>query len=132
MVTRTSHICVVAPAPTVVLTVTTMVLALTTCMAVTCGAVPYAPSKVTVALFAKAVPLMVTLTVVFAAAALGVTFTILSCAAVGVIVMVGSEGTVAVGVNGGMVWVGGACVVVGSGVRVTTVAVGGAVVCSNG
>ena len=51
-----------------------------------------------------------------------------NCAVVGVMVMVGNEGAVIVGVAVGRFGVGGTCVVVGSGVRVTTVAVGGAAV----
>lgn len=128
MVTRTSHTCVVAPAATAVFTVITIVLALTTCMPVTCGAVPCAPSNVTVAPFAKAVPLTVTLTVVFAGAVFGVTLNTFNGAVVGVMVMVGSAGTVIVGIAVGRFGVGGGCVVVGSGVRVTTVTVGGTVV----
>lgn len=71
-VTRTFQTCVACPAVTAVLTVMTIVLALTTFVVVTWGGVPCPPSKLIVAPLAKAVPVKVRLTVVFAGALLGV------------------------------------------------------------
>src|SRR5215211_1364232 len=66
--------------------------------------------------------------VVFACTLFGVTLNILNCADVGVIVIVGSEGTGAVNVTVGRLGVGVTTVTVGGGATVTTVAVGGIVV----
>src|SRR5688500_8971039 len=111
-VTRTSQTWVVDPAATAALTVITIVLALTTWVPVTCGAVPCAPSKLTIAPLAKAVPLRVTFTVVFAGAVFGVTLNILNWAVVGVTVTVGREGAV-VSVTVGKLDVGETTVTVG-------------------
>ena len=80
--------------------------------------------NVTVAPFAKAVPLIVTLTVVLAGALLGVMPTILNWGVAGVRVMVGREGA-EVSVIVGRAGVGVTGVAVGNGVTVTTVGVGG-------
>jgi hypothetical protein len=91
----------------------------------TWGAVPCPSSNLTVAPLAKAVPLTVTLTVVFAWAEFGVRLNIFSGAVVGMGVTVGREGAVAVTVTVGRLAVGEIDVLVGRGVTVTTVAVGG-------
>lgn len=73
-VTRTSQACVPKEVSTAVLTVITIVVGLTTCAgAVTCGAVPCPPSKLTTAPLTKFAPVMVTFTLVFAGAVFGVT-----------------------------------------------------------
>jgi hypothetical protein len=77
-----------------------------------------------VAPFTKAVPLNVTLTVELAGAVFGVTLSTFKGTTVDVTVIVGRDGTVAVEVKVGRFAVGVTCVLVGSGVNVTIVAVG--------
>lgn len=71
-VTRTSQVCVPNEVSTAALTMITMVVGLTTCAVGTCGAVPWPPSKATTAPLTKFEPVIVTLTVVPAAATFGV------------------------------------------------------------
>ena len=108
-VTRTSQACVPKDVSTAALTVITIVLALTTSVPVTWGAVPWLPSKLTVAPFAKAVPLRVKFTVVLAWAVFGVMLSRLSCG-VGVMATVAGEVEVGGMLVGGTVGEAGAVV----------------------
>src|SRR5512138_40890 len=92
LVTRTFQTCVPKAVSTAAFTVMTIVLAFTTWMPVTCGALPCAPSKVTTAPLAKPVPLNVRFTVVFAGVVFGVMPKIFSCGVEGVMVTVGRPG----------------------------------------
>ncbi len=118
LVTRTFQRWVPNVASTWVLTVTTIVVGLTTCVVVICGAIPWPPSKLRTAPLIKPEPVIVKFTVVFAAAVFGVMLRMAGC---GVGVTVGN-GAVTVGM--GTVGEGGGAVRLGAGVIVTTVAVG--------
>ena len=133
LVTRTLQAWVPNDLSTLVLTVITIVVGLTTCACVTCGATPLPPSKVTTEPLTKPEPVIVTFRVVSAGAVLGTIFVMVGCG-VDAIVALGSTGTVAVGrtavggtaVGGGTVGEGGNEVIVGKGVVVITMIVGGA------